>query len=388
MLSCGTEINLLKDVKTDIADDETPVKMVKFAEHKLQELADSDKLLMPANRDPSQTFVEKFELESGNKVTLISKISPTETMIYTNGGYSFKYTEKVEGEVSEKDNTLEKFVAKDREEPDEQECSDFSCKCKKSTIDKRYVTANDKYMVWITKQWNTQTSGQQQNTDHWELISCSKLDDTTTASTGHANVPPKDFEKDKADKAIEPLLLYLKPDPKPNDKTQSAEALIYSNRKLFVWSNHLKDTRGAALYKGKNDKPEELLPRADAREKQLLLGGMTSTAGGVTVWLKNSDGAIIYIYQGNKEHTNENKEKIITPQFNLHSKLELDVNYKDTDKDKPVKNFAIWLPSDKTKSELSETIKDPEGKVVGVSNDNKKLLVAEAKKVDVVDEEE
>ena len=377
MLSCGTELNLLKDVDPDKTNAETSVKMVKFAKHELHESTTID--------------VAEFKFDDDNhKVTLVSKISPTETMIYTNGGYSFKYNEK--------DNTLEKLVVADSEPPDNadgQECPTdefLSCKCQRATKDKRYVTAKDEYMTWITKEWITREGSQPNNPpEHWALIHCSETTGSTTASTGHANVPPQDFEKDKNKKAIEPLLLYLNP---KNDDAK-AEALIYSNRQLFIWSNHInagpdKDIRGSRLVKkneGDNSKnpPKELLPGAEAREKQGMLGGMTSTAEGITVWLKNNKGAIVYVFQGNKEHTNKDNEKVTVPQFNLSRALEIDVQYKD----KAVDKFAIWLPSDKTKADTEEGLpKEITGKIVAVSNKHKKLLVAEAKKGEIIDKEE
>ena len=382
MLSCGTEINLLKDVKTDITNDETPVKMVKFAKHELHELADSEKLLMPTDIAEGQTFVTEFKLEGDHKVTLVSKISPTETMIYTNGGYSFKYTEKVEGEVSEKDNTLEKFVAKTVEEPAAgEECKTTNiCQCKKVAINKRYVTANKKYRVWVTTEDKDDSKKKT-----WILMQCDIYNGVTSA--GEVRVPPEDFE------TKEPLLLYLNP---KKSSSQLAEAVIYSNRQLFVWSNHVKsgpekDKRGVRLVKKDTEgdsAPKELLAGADARENNGLLGGMTSTAEGITVWLKNDRGAIVYVFQGNKERKNKNDEEVIVPSFDVRGTLELDVAIKGKDQTKDqskIDKFAIWLPSNKTESKLPNEIK---GKVVGVSNKDKKLLVAEAEKGAIVDEKE
>ena len=320
-----------------------------------------------AEPEDKPTNYGKFVLEGKEKVTLASKISPTETMIYTNGGYSFKYNEE--------DNELKKFEATKDPESAEQECDDdyyLSCQCKRVAIAKRYVTAKDVYRAWIVRK-------DKGNKERWALVRC-KGD---SASAGDASVPADYYNKDKDTngKPKEPLLLYLKPrDDEQEEDLKNAEALIYSYKQLFIWSNHLKagiaeKQRGALLVsKDEEGNLKELLTRAEAREKQGMLGGMTSTADGVTVWLKNNDGAAIYIYQGNK-----GEEK--TPKFETET---LEIEVKDAS-NKKVDKFAIWLPSVKTPDNQPEK-KKIEGKIVGVSEG--KLLVADGIEEVIEDQED
>ena len=332
VVSCAAEIDVLKE-GAEITDTNPTSSTVEFTEHQLAESQEK-----PAGVE--------FVLEDNDRVTLVNKISETETIIYTNGGYSFKYNEE--------DNHLEKFeVTKTHEDPE----------CKEADVKKRYVTGEDIYWVWIVKKYRNKKDKKYNNKDQWALLRCSNGVETTR---GQVNVPVDAYEKK------EPLLLYLK----PQDSDDKAEALIYSHRQLFIWSNHFNDSKageeigGASLVKkNKDGNIQELLPRAEARENAGMLGGITSTAEGVTVWLKNDDGAAVYRYQGNTDGV---------PQFE-NGILEIDVQ---DDSNKQVDKFAIWLPSDKTTDGLPKTI---EGKIVGVSKE-KKLLVGDSTEDAVVEQ--
>ena len=172
-----------------------------------------------------------------------------------------------------------------------------------------------------------------------------------------------------------PRILYL----------DEEKALIYSKKKLFLFSNELKQGSGSRGI---------VLSRSDGKDKDIISGAENYLVGGIcddgkSVWIKSQRQARVIRYEGyltvkdeddnivyekdekGEEQKDENGEKIEKKEHKFFSPTEVDMKV-NGNTGKPI--FSMWIS-------INEDKITQEGTLVGI-DESGNLLIATEKEIE------